>query len=130
MHSNINFIIYEGSEKIMAMLCDYEVPLRSGVGTHDLTFCVNPVGTNVHVSMEVGRVGTWEFYDTWTMELQRRAHGDFHWYTVGQPRTGYLSTSSPSHRTFNAVATLGTQMSVLVYFDDIQHIQRSRIWNS
>lgn len=77
--------------------------------------CVSNSGTNVNASIEprdyVGIGDPSTVY--WRMRLQRR-EGE-RWNTVGS-RTGYLSPSSPSFRTFTNVASPGRAMRLWVEY--------------
>lgn len=81
---------------------------------------VSNSGSNVNVTFEeTGASGEGNAGDAggrfdWTMKLQRRPnpHPETAWTTVGT-RTGYVSLSSPSNRTFTNVKS-GYQMRVLI----------------
>ncbi|MFD2133755.1 hypothetical protein ACFSKI_21300 [Pseudogracilibacillus auburnensis] len=92
------------------------------------TQTTNPAFPSVHVSLNSSChdplcYGDWT-YATWTMYLQRRVNGT--WTTIGT-RTGYVSSSSPSHRTFTNVRKQGpmrvmTMINSSAYHDSAQLI--------
>lgn len=49
----------------------------------------------------------------WTMSLQRYTNGA--WTTIGT-KTGYVTSSSPSHRSFSNIAVKGAKMRVKVTY--------------
>lgn len=81
--------------------------------TANLTFCLSKDSSNVNVSLHLTSSGTGIVTLDWTMYLERYYSGSG-WRTVGT-RTGYVSDTSPSHRTFTNVGGHGSQMRVAVY---------------
>lgn len=85
-----------------------------GTGTDYATICANPSGSRVAVSINKERekypVSAYQNRNTWKMTLQRYENG--RWNNVAT-RTGYVSSESPSNRTFTAIAQRGT-MKVLL----------------
>ncbi|MFJ7681215.1 hypothetical protein [Peribacillus butanolivorans] len=90
--------------------------LPSGVGTMPASICTSEDSSDVNVTLKSGRVGTWESLYYWSMSLQRYENGA--WGTIGS-RTGFVSTDSPSERTFTNVGKKDKSMRVKVnyYYD-------------
>lgn len=70
--------------------------------------CVTPSGSQAMVDLTVTN-NTFN----WKMQLQRYRASDKTWYTVGE-RTGWVSPSSPSNRTFTNIAKKNTALRVRV----------------
>lgn len=82
----------------------------------------NPAFPSVSVSLNSACqdplcYGDWT-YGEWTMYLQRRTGGT--WQTIGS-RTGYVSSSSPSHRTFTNVKKEGPMRVFTIISESAYH---------
>lgn len=87
------------------------------VTLYNFTDTIGSIATNedyyyVYVSLRADYTWLRQKWD-WTMYLQRYENG--RWNTIGT-RTGYLSYSSPSDRTFSNIAVKGAPMRVKVTY--------------
>lgn len=74
--------------------------------------CVDPQGSSVRVDLTVDP-SSYRTYD-WVMYLQRYyTHPGAHWATIGT-RTGFVSRSSPSPRTFTNIRQMNAELRVVV----------------
>ena len=80
-------------------------------GGYKHTKCVSDDASNVTVKVRQTDSPSTTF--NWKMELQRYTSGS--WTTIGT-RTGYVSSSSPSDRTFTNVLRNGSSMRVKTTF--------------
>lgn len=84
--------------------------------TVDHVLCCIKGGTNtVTCSLDLNPVqyGSPTTY-TWEMYLQRKVNGK--WTVIGSKKSGYVSQSSPSSRTFTGIGKHGTPVRTVIYY--------------
>lgn len=107
------------------MPCSQHTIPNVSLGDVNLNLCFTERGSDVDVSMEVfNSVVSFEPYYDWVMELQRKDSSG-KWQTIGS-RSGYITESSPSHRTFTNIAhnsSAALKIYVKLYYSDGEYIK-------
>ena len=92
------------------------------IGEVSLAMCASDDYYSVYASMEMSdKVVSFDPYYDWEMELQRYDYG---WKTI-DTRTGYITSHSPSNRTFSNVLVTGGNLMRFVtrfYYRDGEYI--------
>lgn len=112
--------------------CNYHKLTGGAFPDVNLSICVSEDSSNVNCSLTISPpVAGVDFRYDWKMELQRLGYNEG-WNTIGT-RTGYVSNTSPSNRTFTNVGRTGDAMQVKVSFYDVSTgrligIRNSQTW--